>query len=131
METFNDNERNSFDNTNKLDIGSLGSGKKTMKSDKKDNYISKNYNIILGNLLTEDAKSSNSDNISSQRSSSSESGTNKHLMMICGQNGSPMEFFSQNDRLIQFYLSHGTDVLIWNYRGYGFSTGTCDLNVRD
>jgi len=55
---------------------------------------------------------------------------NKSLMIICNQNGNPMEFFSQNDRLIEFYLKHKVNVLAWNYRGYGFSTGNSDLKVK-
>ena len=46
----------------------------------------------------------------------------KKLMIICGPNGEPYQVFSRNIALNK-YLTKGIDVLCWNYRGYGFSTG--------
>ena len=50
----------------------------------------------------------------------------KKLMIICGPNGSPFEYFSKNIQL-DTYLNKGIDVLCWNYRGYGYSTGTATI----
>ena len=46
---------------------------------------------------------------------------NKKLFFFCGPNGGPYEFISK--KKIKFYLKKGVDVLLWNYRGYGFSKG--------
>ena len=46
----------------------------------------------------------------------------KNLMIICGPNAEPYQIFSRNI-LLNKYLSKDIDVLCWNYRGYGFSTG--------
>ena len=50
----------------------------------------------------------------------------KKLMIICGPNGEPYQIFSRN--LFTKYLSKGIDVLCWNYRGYGFSTGVATFD---
>jgi len=71
----------------------------------------------------------NLDNIENSREDNPLNKQN-NLMIICNQNGSPLEFFSQNDRLIEFYLDYNANVLVWNYRGYGFSTGTCSFQVN-
>ena len=46
----------------------------------------------------------------------------KKLIIICGPNAEPYQIFSRNI-VINKYLSKGIDILCWNYRGYGFSTG--------
>ena len=46
---------------------------------------------------------------------------NKNLFFFCGPNGGPYEFISK--KKLKFYLKKGIDVLLWNYRGYGFSKG--------
>ena len=51
----------------------------------------------------------------------------KKLMIICGPNGEPYQKFSRNI-LLDRYLTKGIDVLCWNYRGYGFSTGKASFN---
>ena len=51
----------------------------------------------------------------------------KKLIIICGPNGEPYQVFSRNI-LLNKYLSQGIDVLCWNYRGYGFSTGKATFN---
>ena len=48
---------------------------------------------------------------------------NTTLMFICGPNGASFEYFAKNIRL-GTYLSKGIDVLCWNYRGFGYSSGT-------
>ena len=51
----------------------------------------------------------------------------RKLMIMCGPNGQPYQIFSRNI-LLKKYLSKGIDVLCWNYRGYGFSTGKATFN---
>ena len=45
-----------------------------------------------------------------------------NLMIICGPNGAPFQQFCKYIN-INIYLKNDIDVLCWNYRGYGFSTG--------
>ena len=51
----------------------------------------------------------------------------KKLMIMCGPNADPYQIFARN-LPIDIYLNKGIDVLCWNYRGYGFSTGKADFN---
>ena len=51
----------------------------------------------------------------------------KKLMIICGPNAEPYQIFCRNI-IFNKYLSKGIDVLCWNYRGYGFSTGKPSFN---
>ena len=51
----------------------------------------------------------------------------KNLIIICGPNGSSYQFFCKNIRLDN-YLKQGIDVICWNYRGYGFSSGYVTIN---
>ena len=51
----------------------------------------------------------------------------KKLMIMCGPNAEPYQIFSRNIPL-NIYLNKGIDVLCWNYRGYGFSTGKANFN---
>ena len=51
----------------------------------------------------------------------------KKLMIICGPNAEPYQIFARNFPL-DIYLNKGIDVLCWNYRGYGFSTGKANFN---
>ena len=53
----------------------------------------------------------------------------KNLMIICSQNGAPLEYFFNSDRIIEFYLNHNVCVVLWNYQGYGYSTGTSSISV--
>ncbi len=46
---------------------------------------------------------------------------NRKLFFFCGPNGGPYEIIAE--KKIKFYLTKGIDVLLWNYRGYGFSKG--------
>ena len=46
---------------------------------------------------------------------------NRKLFFFCGPNGGPYEIIAE--KKIKFYLDKGIDVLLWNYRGYGFSKG--------
>jgi hypothetical protein len=57
----------------------------------------------------------------------------KNLVIICNPNGSPLEHVCKSLKLDEMYLSHDIDVLMWNYRGYGFSKGwsTIDNLLKD
>ena len=57
-------------------------------------------------------------------------------MIICGPNGMAYESnaYKVNIQLIQpklidFYIENGMHVFLWNYRGYGNSTGTANFTV--
>ena len=55
----------------------------------------------------------------------------KKLMIICGPNAEPYQIFARNLPL-DLYLNKGIDVLCWNYRGYGYSTGKANFdNLRE
>ena len=51
----------------------------------------------------------------------------KNALIICGPNGSAYQLFSKNIHL-DYYLRRGLDIICWNYRGYGFSTGKASYN---
>ena len=51
----------------------------------------------------------------------------KNLIIICSPNGSPYQYFCKNLKLNN-YLNKGIDILLWNYRGYGYSTGKVTIN---
>ena len=52
-------------------------------------------------------------------------------MIICGPNAAPFEIFSYTDKWVEFYLENGIDVLLWNYRSYGESSGDISYdNIR-
>ena len=51
----------------------------------------------------------------------------KKLMIICGPNGQPYQAFLMFYPF-KIYLNKGIDILSWNYRGYGFSTGSVSFN---
>ena len=51
----------------------------------------------------------------------------KNALIICGPNGSAYQLFSKNIHL-DYYLRRGLDIICWNYRGYGFSTGKPSYN---
>lgn len=46
------------------------------------------------------------------------------VMLICGPNAAPYEIFSYTDKWVDYYLENGINVFLWNYRGYGDSTGS-------
>jgi len=54
------------------------------------------------------------------------------IMIICGPNAAPYEIFSYTDKWVEYYLDNGINVLLWNYRGYGESTGNISYeNIRN
>ena len=58
--------------------------------------------------------------VSTSRNSSNKE---KGIMIICGPNAAPYEIFSFTDKWVDYYLDNGINVFVWNYRGYGDSTG--------
>ena len=57
---------------------------------------------------------------------------NKNLVIVCGPNLTPFESFINSWDIESLYLSNDIDILLWNYRGYGFSEGSANFdNVRE
>ena len=89
--------------------------------------ISKIYNLESKKLKTKDNTILdyiiiNSNNI--------EENKKKNLIIICGPNGSPYQYYCKNIKL-NIYLEKGIDVIFWNYRGYGYSTGKVTIkNIK-
>lgn len=52
----------------------------------------------------------------------------KSLMIICLPNFTMLEQFIESWDLNSLYLFNNIDVLLWSYRGYGFSEGSVTLN---
>ena len=50
-----------------------------------------------------------------------------NLVIICGPNLTPFESFINSWNLDGLYLSNDADILLWNYRGYGFSEGSANF----
>ena len=64
-------------------------------------------------------------------SASGSSSKEKGVMIICGPNAAPYEIFSYTDKWVDYYLDNGINVFLWNYRGYGDSTGNISFdNIR-
>ena len=53
----------------------------------------------------------------------------KNLVIVCGPNLTPFESFINSWDIDNLYLTNNTDILFWNYRGYGFSEGSTNFNV--
>ena len=55
-----------------------------------------------------------------------------NLMIVCGPNLTPFENLINSWDIDSLYLSNDTDILFWNYRGYGFSEGSANFdNICD
>ena len=55
-----------------------------------------------------------------------------NLMIVCGPNLTPFENLINSWDIDSLYLSNDTDILFWNYRGYGFSEGAANFdNICD
>ncbi len=50
-----------------------------------------------------------------------------NLIIICSPNGASYQSFSKNLKL-NIYLEKGIDIICWNYRGYGYSTGKVSID---
>ena len=61
---------------------------------------------------------------------SSNKSNNKNLVFFCNPNGMNYEQFSEEK--LEYYFEHkNIDILFWNYRGYGLSTGYSNIkNVK-
>ena len=51
------------------------------------------------------------------------------MVMFCQPNGQHYEFFAVDPTLVSHFLKRGTYVFLWNYRGYGRSSGRPCLQV--
>lgn len=92
-----------------------------------DNY--KSSNVVIDNMLDEAVNTRTSRN--SNRSLFNKINSNKTLVIICSGNGGSYEMFHRNPFWINFYLDLKCDVLLWNYRGYGLSSGCASLkNIK-
>lgn len=50
------------------------------------------------------------------------------VMIICNRASCPYELFAYYDKWIECYLSYGINIVLWNYRGFGESTGFSTLS---
>jgi len=83
-------------------------------------------NVIEENIL--ESVESNEDNSSELSISTTNDYKNRSVMIICGPNASPYQIFAYSNKWIEYYLENGINVLLWNYRGFGDSSGTADFN---
>jgi hypothetical protein len=51
----------------------------------------------------------------------------KNIVIVCGPNLTPFENLMRSWDIENLYLKNNTDVLFWNYRGFGFSEGSASL----
>ena len=51
-----------------------------------------------------------------------------NLVIVCGPNLTPFENLINSWDIDSLYLSNDTDILFWNYRGYGFSEGLVNFD---
>lgn len=49
-------------------------------------------------------------------------------MIFCNPNAGFAEFFQYQSDWLDYYVEHGINVIVWNYRGFGMSEGTPDPN---
>ena len=49
-------------------------------------------------------------------------------MLICLPNGAYLQYFIPENQYTNMYLGLGYEIIVWNYRGYGGSTGEPSLN---
>jgi alpha/beta superfamily hydrolase len=53
---------------------------------------------------------------------------NRNLMIICGPNGAPFEQLCRNVKFTELYLQNNVDVLVWNFRGFGLTSGSASFD---
>ena len=56
------------------------------------------------------------------------SSTNKAVLLGC-PNGAFIQYYVFDCHHVAFYLEMGYKVILWNYRGYGYSTGNPSLTA--
>ena len=49
-------------------------------------------------------------------------------MIICNPNAGFYEYMYYSSEWLEYYISNGINVVLWNYRGYGRSTGSPSPN---
>ena len=74
------------------------------------------YIIITYDRLNKVYKKSNN-----TKNTKKENNNNKNLVIFCNPNGMIYQLYTPEKFL--FLLEGGCDILLWNYRGYGYSTG--------
>lgn len=84
-------------------------------------------NIIPENKIPQKSNSADrrelSNYLNNVVTTSGNSTKEKGVMILCGPNAAPYEIFSYTDKWVDYYLDNGINVFLWNYRGYGDSTG--------
>lgn len=65
-----------------------------------------------------------SGDINSSRNLIETNSSNPPIVIICSGNGGPYELFHKNHYWLNYYLNQNYHVCLWNYRGFGLSTGT-------
>jgi pimeloyl-ACP methyl ester carboxylesterase len=69
--------------------------------------------------------------VSTTAESKNQRNNKRSLVIICSGNGGSYEVFHRGEYWINYYLNLDCDICIWNYRGYGLSTGRATLkNVK-
>lgn len=54
---------------------------------------------------------------------------NKNSVLICCPNGAYLQYFVLESQYTNMYLELGYQIILWNYRGYGQSTGSPTISV--
>lgn len=54
-------------------------------------------------------------------------GSTNNIMIYCNPNGGYYEFTNIQNEWVEFYLSLGFTIMLWNYRGFGRSQGYPDM----
>ena len=89
--------------------------------------------ILLKNKNTKEIKVITKDNTYLDcllmLSESNKDTNEKNLVIVCGPNLTPFESFINSWDIDNLYLTNNTDILFWNYRGYGFSEGSTNFNT--
>lgn len=49
-------------------------------------------------------------------------------VILCLPNGAYLQYFALESQYIGMYIQMGYNVVLWNYRGYGQSTGTPSIS---
>ena len=95
--------------------------------------IKKSKKISIDCLLVRSSSSSSNKLESNSSNSSSNSSLSvvskpETVMIICNRSTAPYELNAYYDKWLECYLGYGLNVVLWNYRGYGESTGLATSN---